>query len=102
MTNRVLCLRPEADFTRVNAPPPASLSVTYHGPSDPQVPDLIRQSDALVIPAIGPKLAAGLFENTQVRIVQVTGAGVDRLEPAAMIRLGIPVCNVAGGSNGAV
>jgi phosphoglycerate dehydrogenase-like enzyme len=102
MTNRVLCLRPQADFARVNALPPASLSVTYHGPADAQVPDLIKQSDALVIPAIGPKLAAELFEGAPVRIVQVTGAGVDRLDPAAMMRLGIPVCNVAGGSNGAV
>ncbi len=37
-----------------------------------------------------------------MRIVQVTGAGVDRLDQPAMTRLGIPVCNVAGGSNGAV
>jgi phosphoglycerate dehydrogenase-like enzyme len=34
--------------------------------------------------------------------VQVTGAGVDRLDAQAMKRLGIPVANVPGGSNGAV
>ncbi len=61
MSNRILCLRPEADFARVGALPPASLSVAYHGPADGQLPDLIRQSDALVIPAIGGKLSAELF-----------------------------------------
>jgi phosphoglycerate dehydrogenase-like enzyme len=102
MTNRVLCLRPQADFARVNALPPSSLSVSFHAPGDAQLPELIKQSDALVIPAIGPKLLPALFESTPVRIVQVTGAGVDRLDQPAMTGLGIPVCNVAGGSNGAV
>ena len=32
----------------------------------------------------------------------MTGAGVDRLDQATMMRLGIPVANVLGGSNGAV
>lgn len=102
MPNRVLCLRPEADFTRVQAPAPASLAVQYRAPDDSQLADLVKASDALVIPAVGPKLAAELFAGTPVRIVQVTGAGVDRLEQAGMTKLGIPVCNVAGGSNGAV
>jgi hypothetical protein len=34
--------------------------------------------------------------------VQVTGAGLDRLDQAALTRLGIPVANVPGGSNSAV
>jgi phosphoglycerate dehydrogenase-like enzyme len=102
MSNRVLCLRPEADFTRVDAPAPASLQVSYHAPNDPQLAALVKASDALVIPAVGPKLVADVFEGTAVRMVQVTGAGVDRLDQAAMTRLGIPVCNVAGGSNAAV
>ena len=63
---------------------------------------LIKASDALVIPAVGPKLAPDLFEGARLKLVQVTGAGVDRLDQAAMTRLGIPVANVPGGSNGAV
>ena len=35
-------------------------------------------------------------------LVQITGAGVDRLDQAALTRLGIPVANVPGGSNSAV
>jgi len=43
-----------------------------------------------------------LFENTRLKLVQVTGAGVDRLDQSALTRLGIPVANVPGGSNSAV
>lgn len=102
MAQDVLCLRPRADFARVEALPPESLSVAYHAPDDPQLAALIRDSRAMVIPAVGGKLPAQLFEGGRVKLVQVTGAGVDRLDEAAMKRLGIPVANVPGGSNGAV
>jgi len=98
----VLCLRPEADFKRVDAPAPATLRVTYRKPDDADVPVLMRASDALIIPAVGPKLAPALFEGGRLKLVQITGAGVDRLDRDALVRLGIPVANVAGGSNGAV
>ena len=99
---RVLCLRPQADFARVNALPPSSLAVDYRAPADADVPELMRQADALVIPAVGPPLAAKLFDGTRLKLVQVTGAGLDRLDMAALTRLGIPVANVPGGSNDAV
>jgi phosphoglycerate dehydrogenase-like enzyme len=53
-------------------------------------------AQALVIPAVGPKLAAALFEGSSLKLVQVTGAGLDRLDQAEMTRLGIPVANVTG------
>lgn len=102
MTHRVLCLRPQADFTRVDAPAPAALQVAYHAPTDAPVATLMKASDALVIPAVGPKLAPELFEGASLKLIQVTGAGVDRLDQAALTRLGIPVANVPGGSNSAV
>jgi phosphoglycerate dehydrogenase-like enzyme len=102
MSNRVLCLRPEADFTRVDASAPKSLEVAHHAPADAVIASLMKSSDALVIPAVGPKLAPELFEGTSLKLVQVTGAGVDRLDRAALTRLGIPVANVPGGSNSAV
>ena len=98
----MLCLRPEADFTRVDAAAPKSLQVAYHAPADAPVASLMKSSDALVIPAVGPKLPPELFEGTSLKLVQVTGAGVDRLDQAALTRLGIAVANVAGGSNSAV
>ena len=102
MSIDVLCLRPEADFQRVGALPPASLKVVYRAPGDADVPELMKQALALVIPAVGPKLPNGLFENTNVNFVQVTGAGLDRLDLPYMKQCGIAVANVPGGSNEAV
>ena len=98
----VLCLRPQADFARVGALAPASLSVSYHAPDDAEVPELMRKAQALVIPAVGPKLAPSLFEGISLKLVQVTGAGLDRLDKAALTKAGIPVANVPGGSNSAL
>lgn len=102
MSSDVLCLRPEADFTRVGVTPPSGLTIAYRRPDDPTLAALIRESRALVIPAVGGKISASLFEGSKVKLVQVTGAGVDRLDEAAMKKLGIPVANVPGGSNSAV
>lgn len=102
MTNDVVCLRPEADFARVGALPPRSLKVVYRQPDDARLPALIKEARAMVMPAVGPKLAPALFEGSRLSLVQITGAGVDRLDAAAMKRLGIPVANVPGGSSGAV
>src|SRR4051812_11386573 len=98
----VICLRPEADFQRIGATAPDGLSVTYRAPDDPELPSLMKSARAMVIPAVGPKLPASLFEGSTVKLVQVTGAGVDRLDEAAMKRLGVAVANVPGGSNNAV
>ena len=98
----VLCLRPQADFARVDALPPASLTVTYKAPDDADVPALMRKAQALVIPAVGAKLAPALFAATALKLVQVTGAGLDRLDKAALTKAGIPVANVPGGSNSAL
>ena len=51
MTSTVLCLRPAADFARLDALPPSSLTVSYHAPDDPSLPQLMRTAGALVIPA---------------------------------------------------
>lgn len=102
MTTNVLCLRPELDFIRVGVQPPASLTICYRAPDDPALPAAMRDADALVIPAVGPKLPSSLFQGTRLKLVQVTGAGVDRLDKAAVIAAGIPVANVPGGSNGAL
>jgi phosphoglycerate dehydrogenase-like enzyme len=98
----VLCLRPQADFARVNALAPETLSVSYHAPDDAAIAELMRKAQALVIPAVGPKLAPALFEGTALKLVQVTGAGLDRLDKAALTKAGIPVANVPGGSNSAL
>jgi phosphoglycerate dehydrogenase-like enzyme len=102
MSVDVVCLRPEADFTRVGVTPPKALAIAYHALDDAALPSLLREADALVIPAVGPKLAPALFDDAQLKLIQVTGAGVDRLDRPAIEARGIPVANVPGGSNGAV
>ena len=52
MSTDVLCLRPEADFMRVDAPAPATLRVMYRKPDDADLPALMRATDALIIPAV--------------------------------------------------
>ncbi|HEX6505471.1 MAG TPA: NAD(P)-dependent oxidoreductase [Terriglobales bacterium] len=102
MSIDVLCLRPEADFQRTRALPPDSLRVCYRAPDDSDLAALMKQTRGLLIPAVGPKLPAELFHGSSVKFVQVTGAGVDRIDQALMKRMGIAVANVPGGSNSAV
>jgi phosphoglycerate dehydrogenase-like enzyme len=102
MTADIVCLRPEADFLNVGVALPVALSIAYRAPGDPELAGLVKDARALVIPAVGPKLAPALFAGSAVKLVQVTGAGVDRLDAPAMKEFGIPVCNVVGGSNEAV
>ena len=98
----VVCLRPEADFLKVGVTPPTQFSIAYVAPDDPDLPALVKRARALVMPAVGPKLDGAMFADSEVRLVQVTGAGVDRLDEAAMRASGIAVANVAGGSNAAL
>jgi len=102
MPPTVLCLRPKDDFLRVGVTPPETLSIGYDRPDNPDLAALIKAAEALVIPAVGPALPADLFKDSKVRMVQVTGAGVDRLNEAGMKDLKIPVANVPGGSNTAL
>jgi phosphoglycerate dehydrogenase-like enzyme len=102
MSCDVLCLRPEADFIRAGATLPPELSVLYRAADDSDVPDLMKAARALVIPAVGGKIPPPWFEGTHLQLVQVTGAGLDRLDQTELKRLGIPVANVPAGSNSAV
>jgi phosphoglycerate dehydrogenase-like enzyme len=98
----VLCLRPKADFERANALPPASLNVAYHAPGDPEVAILMKRARVLLIPAVGPKLPPELFDGASIRMVQVTGAGLDRLDVPLLKKMNIAVANIPGGSNSAL
>lgn len=102
MSHDVVCLRPEADFTRAGVKPSPSLNVAYRAPGDSDVAKLVAKARALVIPAVGPALAPELFDDTSLALVQVTGAGLDRLHGPTLKSRGIAVANVPGGSNAAV
>src|SRR5262249_43664479 len=92
----VLCLRPEADFARLDTLPPASLAVTYLKLDDAALPQRLKEARTVVIPAVGPKVPAALFQASAGRLVQVTGAGLDRLDQEGMTRLGIAAANAPG------
>src|ERR1700730_17417044 len=102
MSVDVLCLRSEVDFERAKALPAAELTVAYHARNDSEVIPLMKQARALLIPAVGPKLNSEMFENSTVKFVQVTGAGLDRLDLPLLKDMGIAVANVPGGSNSAI
>jgi phosphoglycerate dehydrogenase-like enzyme len=102
LSHDVVCLRPEADFTRAGVKPSQQLSIAYRAPNDADVGKLVAQARALVIPAVGPALAPELFNETSLALVQVTGAGLDRLHEPTLKDRGIAVANVPGGSNAAV
>jgi len=102
MSSDVVCLRPEDDFLNVGVSPPEALSIRYMSPDDNELSAHLAGSRALLIPAVGPKLSAELFDGSRIQLVQVTGAGVDRLDADAMEALGIAVANVPGGSSAAV
>ena len=99
---QVICLRPEQDFPEIGVTPPRTLSIAYLAPDAPELAENLRTAEAVIIPAVGPKLDPTLFEGSAVKLVQVTGAGVDRLDRPAMEELGIAVANVVGGSNSAL
>ncbi len=98
----VLCLRPERDFTSIGVVPPEGLDIAYRTPDDVDLPGLIRGARALVIPAVGPALPGALFRDTALDLVQVTGAGLDRLDRTVLEEEGIALANVPGGSNAAL
>jgi phosphoglycerate dehydrogenase-like enzyme len=78
------------------------MDIDYLAPDDAQMPAFLKQADALIIPAVGPKLPLDLFKGSCIRLVQVTGAGVDRVDADGLRALGIPLANVPGGSNEAI
>ena len=62
----VVCLRPEEDFHKVGVSAPDSLSAVYLAPDDPDLQSHMSSARALLIPAVGPALPAGLFENSSI------------------------------------
>ena len=95
---RVLCLRPERDFLDVGVTPPADLDVAFVE-DERAVTEIASDFACLVLPSAGPSLAPEMFRRaTGLRLVQYTGAGVDRIAGEVLDRLACPVCNVPGAS----
>lgn len=102
MTCDVVCLRPKDDFLNIGVTPPETLSIRYMSPTDSDLQQYLAEARALVIPAVGPNLPASLFDGSNIELVQITGAGIDRLDADAMKAMGIVVANVPGASSSAI
>ena len=102
MTCDVVCLRPKDDFLNIGVTPPETLSIRYMSPADSDLAQHLAAARALLIPAVGPDLPASLFDGSSIELVQVTGAGIDRLDADAMKAMGIAVANVPGASSSAI
>ncbi len=94
----VICLRPLDDFAKVGVVLPEALDIRAMDPESPELGEAMRSARALVLPAVGPALQTGLFAGSAIRLVQVTGAGIDRVDSAALAGLGIAVASVPGRS----
>lgn len=101
-SDKVICLRPEKDFIEFEAIAPYHLEIHYLAPDRPDLIEMACDAKALLIPAVGPKISSDLFSQTSIKFVQVTGAGIDRLDRQFCHDNGIVVCNVQGGSAFAV
>ena len=101
-SEQIICLRPETDFIEFDAIAPSRFDVTYLKPDDPDLLIRAEKAKAMIIPAVGPKIQNEIFEKTAIKMVQVTGAGIDRIDTQFCERNQIAVCNVQGGSAFAV
>ena len=99
---KVLSLRPLKDFYDLGVYPSEKLFVSDLDPSHPSLHEKISSVDAVILPAVGIKIDSSLFEASEIKLIQITGAGFDRLNVIELRALGIPVANIPGGSASAV
>jgi phosphoglycerate dehydrogenase-like enzyme len=91
----VVCLRPAADFAEVGVDVPPDLRVCFaSGPAEVAAGDLAT-ARAVVLASVGPRLErAWLDQVTGLRLLQFTGAGVDRAGDSCAHRPDVVVANV--------
>ena len=99
---KVLSLRPMKDFYDLGVYPSEKLFVSDLDPSHPSLSEKISSVDAVILPAVGIKIDSSLFKTSEIKLIQITGAGFDRLNVIELQELGIPVANIPGGSASAV
>ena len=99
---KVLSLRPLKDFYDLGVYPSEKLFVSDLDPLHASLGEKISSVDAVILPAVGIKIDSSLFETSEIKLIQITGAGFDRLNVIELRELGIPVANIPGGSASAV
>jgi len=93
-----ICLRPAQDFERVGIDIPNSLNIEFFIPeSEQQIVERGRNVDFIIAPShtvtIGEKVFGGLHN---LKVLQLTGAGFDKVDLDAAARHGVPVAHAPG------
>ena len=99
---KIVCLRPKKDFEEFQAEAPSNFNVVYHSQNDDRLQSILKDAKVLLIPAVGDKISNRLLSGSTVELIQVTGAGIDRVDASYCFRNNIRVCNVLGASAHAV
>ncbi|MGH2449286.1 MAG: NAD(P)-dependent oxidoreductase [Chloroflexota bacterium] len=83
--------------------PPPELAISYRDPGDPDLRQALVGAVGLVLPSAGGPLPRGALQGAHdLRLVQYTGAGWDRIPTEALEAIGASVANAAGGNAAAV
>ena len=95
MSADVVCLRPAADFAEVGVEVPADLRICFAaGPHEVPAADLAT-ARAVVLASVGPRLERDWLDQLpRLRLLQFTGAGVDRAGDSCTHRPEVAVANV--------
>tara|TARA_A100000164_G_scaffold325434_1_gene310510 strand:- start:215 stop:1195 length:981 start_codon:yes stop_codon:yes gene_type:complete len=99
---KIVSLRPEKDFANNNASPPSIFDVKFFNNYNTDVMQYIKKADAVIMPAVGEYIDSYVFENSKIKIIQITGAGFDRISEKEIRKLNINVCNISGVNSNAV
>ena len=99
---KIISLRPEKDFTNNSASPPSIFDVKFFDKYSIDAIEYIKKADAVILPAVGEYIDTHVFKNSKIKILQITGAGFDRISEKEIRKLNINVCNVSGVNSNAV
>jgi len=101
---KVLCLRPQHDFTRAGVEIPQSLMMYYFPQFDEEkVLKEIEDADFLLSPSHYPPISARLLERAKsLKLVQLCGSGYDSVDLEAAKKAKIPVARCPGQNSRAV
>ena len=99
---KIVCLRPKKDFTDNGVKTPSIFDVFYFEKFNANSVELIQNADVLILPAVGEVIDTKVFEKSSIKLIQVTGAGFDRVDEKKLRKLNINVCNVTGANSNSV
>jgi D-3-phosphoglycerate dehydrogenase / 2-oxoglutarate reductase len=95
---RVVCLRPRRDFEQMGVAIPDDLDIEFYD-NERSIDGLGPEVQCVVLPSAGAALPPEFFADASaLRLVQYTGAGVDRISSDIVNSLACAVCNVPGAS----